>query len=165
VESNLGEFPPDLAEQMLADVETWAAREAVKRGDTLTSSNAGMGPGAINRAAEPAAEKFARGFSIDDNGKTNHNTFPAGADESAGPALTTKQSRVLQTLARFDSSLLVSADSIAAEMDPTERLSARTIGPIVRKLIQLRFAERPEGDRSGARLTTVGRRHATKIAD
>lgn len=90
---------------------------------------------------------------------------PVGGDESAGPALTVNQSRVLQTMAIFDASRLLSADAIAAEMAPAERLSARTIGPIVRRLIELRLAERPEGDRSGARLTTAGRRLASKTAD
>lgn len=92
-------------------------------------------------------------------------TLPASTDESAGPALTANQSRVLQTMAQFDPSQLVSADAIAAEMDAAGRLSARTIGPIVRKLIELRFAERPQGERSGARLTTAGRRLASKTAD
>jgi hypothetical protein len=99
------------------------------------------------------------------NAGTKPTTPPVGADESAGPALTMNQSRVLQTMARFDASRLVSADAIAVEMEAAERLSARTIGPIVRKLIEMRLAERPEGDRSGARLTTAGRRLALKVAD
>ncbi len=86
-------------------------------------------------------------------------------DEIFAPALTKNQSRVLRTMAVFDSSRLVSADLIAAEMDAACRLSARTIGPIVRRLIELHLAERPEGDRSGARLTTAGRRLASKTAD
>ncbi len=88
-----------------------------------------------------------------------------GGGESAGPALTENETRVLQTMAVFDPVLLVSAAVIAGEMDVKIRLSARTIGPIVQKLIELRLAERPKGGRSGARLTTAGRRLAAKIAD
>ncbi len=133
--------------------------------DRLQRAAAAVDPGAIDRAAERANEKLARVFGAGDNGDAKPKTLPAGADESAGPALTVNQSRVLQTMALFDASQLVSADAIAAEMDPEVRLSARTIGPIVRRLIALCLAERPEGDRSGARLTTAGRRHAPKIAD
>jgi len=87
-------------------------------------------------------------------------------DEHApAPALTENQASVLQTMALLDASRLVSAELIASEMDASERLSARTIGGIVRKLITLGLAERPEGDRSGVRLTTRGRRQAPKIAD
>jgi hypothetical protein len=91
--------------------------------------------------------------------------LPAVDDQPASPALTENQSRVLQTMALFDASRLLSADAIAVEMVVSKRLSPRTIGPIVRKLIDLRLAERPEGDRSGARLTITGRRLASKIAD
>lgn len=133
--------------------------------DRLQRAAAAVDPGAIDRAAERAAEKIARVFGAGDNGDVKPKTLPAGADESAGPALTVNQSRVLQTMARFDASRLLSSKMIAEEMDPTGRLSARTIGPIVRKLIEMHLAERPEGDRSGARLTTAGRRLAPKIAD
>lgn len=82
-----------------------------------------------------------------------------------GPALTVNDSRVLQSMAMFDASRLLSANAIRTEMVKRERLSARTIGPIVRRLIALGLAERPEGGRSGARLTIAGRRLASKIAD
>lgn len=85
--------------------------------------------------------------------------------ETVVAPLTANQSRVLVTMSRFDPVCLVSAATIAAEMEAAGRLSARTIGPIVRKLIEMHLAERPEGDRSGARLTTAGRRLASKIAD
>jgi len=132
----------------------------------VCDSTSAVNAGAIDRAAERAAEKTARVFGGgDDNGHAKRPALPAGADESAGPALTVNQSRVLQTMARLDASRLESADAIAAEMNAAGRLSARTIGPIVRRLIELRLAERPEGDRGGARLTMAGRRLAAKIAD
>lgn len=117
-------------------------------------------------AAEPTTPGEAvPGGSANAAGSTARGSVPSGTDESAGPALTASQSRVLQTMALFNAELLASADAIEAAMDAGERLSARTIGPIVRKLISLGFAERPEGGRSGARLTTAGRRLASKIAD
>ena len=94
-----------------------------------------------------------------------HANSATSNDGPASPALTENQSRVLQTMAVFDAALLVSAETIAAEMDSAVRLSPRTIGPIVLKLIGLNLAERPEGERSGARLNLAGRRFASKIAD
>lgn len=90
---------------------------------------------------------------------------PPGDDTPNGPALTFRQSRVLQTMARFDASQLLSSKVIAAEMDATVRLSEETVRQCVGKLIESLLAERPEGDRSGARLTSAGRRLAGKIAD
>lgn len=87
------------------------------------------------------------------------------AEESAGPALTVNQSRVLQTMARFDASRLLSAKMIAEEMDARVRLSEETVRQSVRKLIESNLAERPEGDRSGARLNRAGRKLAGKIVD
>lgn len=86
-------------------------------------------------------------------------------DGNTEPALTENQSLVLHTMARFDGSRLLSAASICVEMNQWERLSERTVHPIVRKLIRLHLAERPEGSRSGARLTIAGRKLASKIAD
>ena len=85
--------------------------------------------------------------------------------DEAPPALTPNQALVIGTMARFDGSRLLSAATIEAKVDPSQPLSDRTIGPIVRRLIELGLAERPEGKRSGARLTTKGRRLASKIAD
>lgn len=85
-------------------------------------------------------------------------------DETPSPALTDNQSRVLKVMLGFGASRLLSADAIEKAMPAAERLSARTIGPAVVKLIALGLAERPEGKRSGARLTIKGRRLAPKIA-
>lgn len=68
-------------------------------------------------------------------------------------------------MARFDASELRSSKSIANEMDATVRLSEETVRQCVGKLIESQLAERPEGDRSGARLTRAGRKLAGKIAD
>lgn len=133
--------------------------------DRLQRAAAAVDPGAIDRAAERAAEKIARVFGAGDNGHTKPPALPAGADESAGPALTVNQSRVLQTMARFDASRLLSSKMIAEEMDATVRLSEETVRLCVGKLIESNLAERPEGDRSGARLNSAGRKLAGKIAD
>ncbi len=90
---------------------------------------------------------------------------PTTDSDEAPPALTPNQTVVIETMAQFDGSRLLSAVTIDEGMDPKRRLSARTIGPIVRRLIKLGLAERPEGERSGARLTPKGRRLAPKIAD
>jgi len=100
-----------------------------------------------------------------ENGDAEPPPPPGDDDQPLAPALTVNQSRVLQTMAQFDPRTLVSADAIAAGMGTAPPLSPRTIGPIVRRLILLCLAERPEGNRSGARLTTAGRRLASKIAD
>ena len=89
----------------------------------------------------------------------------ADPDETLPPALTDNDIRVLETMAIFDPSRLVSAQMISDEMEPKTALSVRTIGPILQKLTQNRLAERPEGDRSGSRLTLKGRRLVPKIAD
>lgn len=90
---------------------------------------------------------------------------PIGPGEPAVPALTVNQSRVLQTMALFDSSRLLSTKMIAEEMDATVRLSEETVRQCVGALIGSGWAERPKGERSGARLTAAGRKHAVKIAD
>ncbi|MCH8270110.1 MAG: hypothetical protein IH985_02730 [Planctomycetes bacterium] len=95
---------------------------------------------------------------------TDSHTDVDGENRNA-PALTANKVLVLATMARFDSSRLLSAAMIHEEMDAPTRVSERTIGPIVRKLIELDLAERPEGKRSGARLTYTARRLASKIAD
>ncbi|MCA9278200.1 MAG: hypothetical protein H6815_06025 [Phycisphaeraceae bacterium] len=104
------------------------------------------------------------------NGEPNMDTSQGAQNESDAvgssvPALTSNQSQVLRTMARFDASCLLFTKTIEEEMDQSIRLSERTIGPIVQKLIELHYAERPEGDRKGARLTIDGRKLASKIAD
>ncbi len=86
-------------------------------------------------------------------------------DPPASPALNVNQLRVLLTMARFDASVLASAEMIVGEMDPKERLSVGTVDKYVRKLIDAGLAERPNGGKSGARLTIAGRRLAGKIED
>lgn len=94
-------------------------------------------------------------------------SFPAPEEDEPrqDPALKNAERMTLLTLAVFDPSILASAAQIAEAMDPSERLSERTITPAIRKLVELGLAERPEGERQGARLTLRGRRLASKIAD
>lgn len=86
-------------------------------------------------------------------------------EDELPPALTANQIIVMRTMARFDPSQLLSAARIEEAIDPSRRISVRTIGDVVRRLHELGYAERPEGDRRGARLTTRGRRILRKIAD
>ncbi len=157
----LGEWFASTRDELRAVIET---RGLDAPAPTPTVS---VSPELLDRleAASGAAEKMARVFGAGDNGDTKPKTLPAGADESAGPALTVNQSRVLQTMARFDASRLLSSKMIAEEMDGTVRLAEETVRQCVGKLIALHLAERPEGERSGARLTTAGRKLAGKIAD
>jgi hypothetical protein len=169
-------FPPIAERGPLVEwVESWIDRiqytEATGRypwepDAPLTTKVSPDLQGQLQRAAaavDPRA--IARAFGGGDNGDVKPTALPAEAHESAGPALTPNQARVLQTMNMFEAEPLVSAAAIAAEMQKQWRLSERTIGPIVRKLIDLGLAERPEGERSGARLTMKGRRLASKIAD
>ncbi|HMN96929.1 MAG TPA: hypothetical protein PKC43_10565 [Phycisphaerales bacterium] len=72
---------------------------------------------------------------------------------------------MLQALATLDPTELASAVRIADAIDPSRRVSERSIVTIVRRLLELDLAERPMGDRSGARLTLKGRRIARRIAE
>lgn len=81
------------------------------------------------------------------------------------PALTNKEILVIRTMDQVDGSRLLSIAGIEQGMAKHERLAARTIGPIVKKLIEMDLAERPEGPRLGARLTRQGRIFAKKFAD
>jgi hypothetical protein len=87
----------------------------------------------------------------------------AHEDEVTPPALTANEAAVLRTLAIFDPAELASAARVEAAMDRADRISDKTIRVAIRRLVELGLAERPEGDRSGARLTIAGRRLVRKI--
>lgn len=86
-------------------------------------------------------------------------------DDQPPPALTANEASVLRTLAHFDPAELASAARVEAAMDRASRISDKTIRVAIRRLVELGLVERPEGDRSGARLTIAGRRLVRKIAD
>ena len=109
------------------------------------------------QAAAPVSEITA--------GAARNEGFGDGDADVEVPPLTDNEVAVITTLARFDPLQLASASKIEAEMDAPNRRSPRTIGKAVTRLIELGLAERPRGDRSGARLTTAGRRVARKVAD
>lgn len=109
------------------------------------------------QAAAPVSETTA--------GAARNEGFGDGDADVEVPPLTDNEVAVITTLARFDPLQLASAAKIEAEMDARNRRSPRTIGKAVTRLIELGLAERPRGDRSGARLTTAGRRVARKVAD
>lgn len=87
------------------------------------------------------------------------------ASDDVPPALTPNQREVLKTMHLFDPSVLLTAKMIRDEMNPVTRLSQETIRQCVTYLIKVDLTERPEGPRSGARLTREGRQRAGKIAD
>jgi hypothetical protein len=86
-------------------------------------------------------------------------------DNDQEPSLTPNQSLVLRMMARYVVSELASVAGILGQMQPKERLSERTVGDAVRHLIKLGLAERPQGERLGARLTREGRTLAENISD
>lgn len=120
------------------------------------------GPPATPLVAKPEGKEPAANAvtSLVDGGTRSNES-----NEEDPPSLTKSQSLVLKTMAVSDPARLLSAEAISREMDAPERLSPRTIGPILQRLIGLDLAERPQGTRSGARLTLPGRRLASKIAD
>lgn len=87
------------------------------------------------------------------------------ADEACPPALTPNAVRVLKAMQRADWDRSLSTEMIGQLMPELGQLAPRTIGPIVKTLIALGYAHRPNGARSGAQLTTKGRRRASKFAD
>lgn len=109
------------------------------------------------QAAAPVSETPAGG--------AGNEGFGDGDAEVKVPPLTENEVAVITTLARFDPVRLASVAMIESEMDAGSRRSPRKIGEAVNRLIELELAERPRGDRSGARLTTAGRRVARKVAD
>ncbi len=94
---------------------------------------------------------------------------PMGTDETDNetqtPALTRSDRLTLCALATFDSSFLASSVNVAEAIPPADRISDRTVRESIKKLVGLRLAERPEGDKQGTRLTLRGRRLATKLAE
>ena len=89
---------------------------------------------------------------------------PPDEDEHA-PPLTVSQAVVMKTMARFDGSRLLATNAVQDAMEGDESRSFETIRKAITRLIELRYADRPQGERSGARLTTIGRRRAAKIED
>lgn len=87
------------------------------------------------------------------------------ADEQQPPALTKTERLTLAALAGFDPSRLALTGDVCEAMPVAERLSERTTRDVLKKLLELELAERPEGDKQGARLTIKGRRLASKLAD
>lgn len=88
---------------------------------------------------------------------------PEPSEDTEPPALTKTDEAVLVAMSEPDGATLLSAAAIAGLMPLAERLSEKTIGASVRRLIDLQLAERPEGPRQGARLTTQGRRIAAGL--
>jgi hypothetical protein len=86
-------------------------------------------------------------------------------DESQPIPLSTNQMLVLTALDQFSAERLVSIEQVIEQMYLHERLSARTVSDIIKKLISCGLAERPSGERQGVRLTLPGRRQAKEVAD
>lgn len=70
---------------------------------------------------------------------------------------------VLRTMDTFDPRVLLSLRQIHLAMDTSVRIQERSIGSSLDRLIEYGLAERPEGERSGARLTISGRKLAKNL--
>ena len=83
--------------------------------------------------------------------------------ESAGPAIAKGDEEVLRAMAGFDPSQLLSVERIREKLPFT--ITDEPVRRIVVKLIESKLAERPEGEKRGARLTSAGRALAGKIVE
>ncbi len=126
-----------------------AGRAAIKCGYTL---------GALHVELSSPLEVEALGEQVESIGDAE------SINAAQPPALTSPDQLVLHALAMFDPSVLAVIPKVVEAISAQERLSERTVGDSIRKLIDLGLAERPEGDKRGARLTMGGRRLATKLA-
>ncbi len=88
---------------------------------------------------------------------------PEAATQSASPGLTLSERAVLQGLYEFGPESPAHIASVAERMEV--KRSDSVVRKAVKRLIELGLAERPEGERNGARLTIAGRDMARKIAD
>lgn len=122
-------------------------------------------PAARNHRSEPQPRPDTAGATSAATERARSMDSRDGEDEASEPALTASQSRVLAAMAAFDGSRLLTTKAIEEAMDAGTQLSERTIGPTLRELIKYGLAERPQGERRGARLTLRGRRLASKIAN
>ena len=86
---------------------------------------------------------------------------PVNSDDEANDSeisLSTPDFTVLQTMHEFDGSVLL---SVAMIRDKSKvLLSPPTIGKTLKKLIKFKYAERPQGERAGTRLTRKGNKLA-----
>jgi hypothetical protein len=93
-----------------------------------------------------------------------------GGGDDQPRALSRSEQATLCALATFDPAELASADRIAEALEQGaggegNTLSQRTIQPIVKTLVELGYAERPQGNQKGARATMKGRRLAAKLRE
>lgn len=86
---------------------------------------------------------------------------PLPSDDQLEPAITMPMEIVLRAMHRFDASRLLSAAAITDELET--HLNAETVRRAVVALRARGYVERPEGPRSGCRLTRIGRLKAGKI--
>ncbi len=114
----------------------------------------------LENLAEWAADTRDDLLAVMELGKEASGSQSQGGGDTIGPGLTGNQTYVLEVMARFDPSRLLSAKDIVREMEAERRLSENTTLECVTRLIELDLAERPEGNRSGARLNGPGRRLA-----
>jgi hypothetical protein len=93
-----------------------------------------------------------------------HRLAPSAADaEEAVPLAYTPTKHALMVLRVLGTAtvLMQQADLVAATESAGTRLSERTIGSILQKLVEHKLVEYPEGPRSGVRITEEGRRLVT----
>lgn len=78
-------------------------------------------------------------------------------------SLTQREAGVLNAMATANVGELLPVQAICRNIPAGYPCSERTVREAVRDLIKKKLAERPEGERRGARLTTEGRRFSKKV--
>lgn len=116
--------------------------------ERLQRAAAAVDPGAIDRAAERAAEKIARVFGAGDNGHTKPPALPAGV------ALTTDHESILAVLGKTPTKCKTVIDVSSAG---TIR-NRETVGRLLGELEGFGMVDRPHGKRKGYALTDAGRK-------
>lgn len=143
-----------------------ASDNAGEQTNSMNVGNWGEGGEALAKAFAPMFQMMFEQMQAKQAAEEQDADASSADDEvDQVPALTESERITLCALNTFDAAMLASATRIGEAIEPAKRLSDRTITKAIGRLIQLGLAERPQGDRQGARLTLRGRRLVAKVAD
>ena len=139
-------FAPDVAEQMLGDVETWARGEAAERGEALTTSGPNLPPELVAKL-DSAAAKVVQAMTARDDDDTP--ALPAVTD-----AIDEHDAAILAFLNRAPS-LRRKVSDVLPEEGPQDR---KAVAARLRKLADRTppLVDYPKGGRGGVAILTAG---------
>lgn len=116
------------------------------------------------RCVEALLEAVTDGAtSPSDDGEERQGAEEEKSSDGNGPSLTQREVGVLCAMAIANAGELLSVRAICRNIPSDYPSSERTVRSVVKDLIRKKLAERPEGERSGARLTLAGRRLAKQV--